>query len=151
MHNPIFQDTLICTSCASSKFTIIPYNKMRTNFLDKIKPSLEQNILRTVLDFVLTYQHYVYISKGYKVFGHDQNTSLKGKSNAYLFRLFNVVISWVVGPKYVTTICIDNASNYKGAGIMLQDKHANITWVLFIPLIYYWKTLVKWIFYNQYY
>ena len=35
----------------------------------------------------------------------------------------------VCGPKHVTAICTDNASNYKGAGLMLQDKYPDITWV----------------------
>ena len=52
MRNPIFQNALICTSRAGSKFTIPPYNKMRTEYLDKIKHTMEQSIARTVLDFV---------------------------------------------------------------------------------------------------
>ena len=52
MHNPIFQDALICTSCVGSKITIPPYNKMHIEYLDKVKHSLEQNILQIVLGFV---------------------------------------------------------------------------------------------------
>ena len=43
IRNPIFQDALICRSCAGSKFTIPPYNKMHTEYLDKIKHSLKKH------------------------------------------------------------------------------------------------------------
>ena len=44
MRNPIFQDALMCTARAGSKFSIPPYNKMRTEYLDKIKHTMEQSI-----------------------------------------------------------------------------------------------------------
>ena len=51
---------------------------------------------------------------------------LKGE---YYSKMFNNAIACIGGPKNVTTICIDNASNYKGARLMLQDKYPDITWV----------------------
>ena len=139
IRNPIFhQDALICTSRAGSKFTIPPYNKMRTEYLDKIKHSLEQNILQTMLGFVPRFECTIALDgwtsckkkplinimcicpKGI-VFLDAIDTSLKEKASAYLFILFNVAISQVGGPKYVTAICTDNGSNYKGARAILED------------------------------
>ena len=52
MRNPIFQEALMCTAHAGSKFTIPPYNKMQIEYLDKIKHTMEQSIARTILNFV---------------------------------------------------------------------------------------------------
>ena len=52
MHNPIFQDALMCTARAGLKFSIPPYNKMQTEYLDKIKHTMQQSVLQIVLDFV---------------------------------------------------------------------------------------------------
>ena len=89
MHNSIFQDALISTSRAESKFTIPAYNKMRIEYLDKIKHTMEQNVAQTILDFVSSFgctialdgwtslsekttnQHHVYMSKGHSIFGCD--------------------------------------------------------------------------------
>ena len=33
------------------------------------------------------------------------------------------------GPKYVTSICTDNASNFKTTSLMIQEKYPKIIWV----------------------
>ena len=63
------------------------------------------------------------------VFLDALDTSLKEKLSAYLFKVFNNAISRIGGPKHVTDTCTDNASNYKGARLILQDKYPDITWV----------------------
>ena len=146
MRNPIFQDALMCPARAGSKFSIPPYNKMRTEYLDKIKHTMEKSISRTVLDFVPSFGctialdgwtscqkkpliNIMCICPRGIVFLDAIDTSLKEKSSAYLFKVFNNAIARVGGPKHVTAVCTDNASNYKGAGLMLQDKYPDITWV----------------------
>ena len=63
------------------------------------------------------------------VFLNAIDASLKEKMSVYLFRVFNKAIACVGGPKHVTAICTNNATNYKRAGLMYQDKYADITWV----------------------
>ena len=83
---------------------------MRTEYLDKIKHSLEQNILQIVLDFVPSFGCTIALDgwtscqkkplinimcicpKGI-VFLDAIDTSLREKTNAYLFRLFIATIA----------------------------------------------------------
>ena len=57
------------------------------------------------------------------------NSSLKEKTITYLTRIYERAIAKVGGPKYVTAIVTDNASNYKGASVAIQAKYHEITWV----------------------
>ena len=57
------------------------------------------------------------------------DTSLKEKTIPYLTKVFERAIAKVGGPKNVTAIVTDNASNYKGAGLFIQEKYPEITWV----------------------
>ena len=57
------------------------------------------------------------------------DTSLKEKTIPYLEKVFEKAISKVGGPKNVTAIVTDNASNYKGAGLAISEKYPEITWV----------------------
>ena len=50
LRNPIFQDALMST--AKKGFVLPDYNKMRTEYVDKVKASTEAILKRTVLDFV---------------------------------------------------------------------------------------------------
>lgn len=50
IRNPVFQDALLST--AKTGFVLPDYNKMRTEYLEKVKGSVEASIQRTVLDFV---------------------------------------------------------------------------------------------------
>ena len=56
-------------------------------------------------------------------------SSLKEKTITYLTRIYERAITKLGGPKYVTAIVTDNASNYKGAGLAIQVKYPEITWV----------------------
>ena len=146
IRNHVFQDALLCTAKAGSKFTIPPYNKMRTEYLDKVKHTMEQGISRTVLDFIpifgctialdgwTSYQKKPLINimcicpRGI-VFLEAIDTSLKEKTSSYLAKLYERAIARVGGPKYVTAICTDNASNFKNAGLMIEEKYPEMTWV----------------------
>ena len=55
--------------------------------------------------------------------------SLKEKTIPYLTKGFERAIAKVGGPNNVTTIVINNASNYKGAGLAISQKYPKITWV----------------------
>ena len=55
--------------------------------------------------------------------------SLKEKTIPYLAKVFGKAISRVGGPKNVTAIVTNNASNYKGAGLAISEKYPEITWV----------------------
>ena len=57
------------------------------------------------------------------------DTSLKEKTSAYLTKVYERAIAKVGGPKNVTAIVTDNASNYKGAGLSIAEKYPEITWV----------------------
>ena len=89
---------------------IPPYNKMRTEYLDKIKHSLEQNILRIVLEFVPSFGctialdgwtscqkkpliNIMCICPNGIVFLDAINTSLREKTSAYFFKLIIVAIA----------------------------------------------------------
>ena len=50
MQNPIFQDALMCT--AKKGFILPDYNKIRTEYVDKVKQSTEAILKRTVLIFL---------------------------------------------------------------------------------------------------
>ena len=50
IRNPIFQDALMST--AKKGFVLLDYNKMRTEYVDKVKNSTEAILKRTVLDFL---------------------------------------------------------------------------------------------------
>ena len=50
IRNPMFQDALLST--AKTGFVLPDYNKMRTEYLEKVKSSVESSIQCTVLDFV---------------------------------------------------------------------------------------------------
>ena len=107
---------------------------------------MEQSIARIVLDFVPNFGctialdgwtscpkkpliNIMCICPRGIVFLDAVDTSLKEKLSVYLFKVFNNAIACIGGPKHVTTICIDNASDYKGARLMFQDKYPDITWV----------------------
>ena len=55
--------------------------------------------------------------------------SLREKTIPYLAKLFERAIAKVGGPNNVTTIVINNASNYKEAGLAISKKYREITWV----------------------
>ena len=57
------------------------------------------------------------------------DTSLKEKTIPYLAKVFDKAISRVGGPKIVTAIVTNNASNYKGVGLAILEKYPKITWV----------------------
>ena len=57
------------------------------------------------------------------------DTSLKEKTIPYLAKVFEKEIARVGGPKNVTAIVTDNASNYKGASLAISEKYLEITWV----------------------
>ena len=55
--------------------------------------------------------------------------SLKEKTIPYLAKVFEKAIARVGGPKNVTTIVTNNASNYKGVCLAISEKYPEITWV----------------------
>ena len=57
------------------------------------------------------------------------DTYLKEKTIPYLAKVFEKAISKVGGPKNVTAIVTDNASNYREAGLAISEKYPEITWV----------------------
>ncbi|KAH7289094.1 hypothetical protein KP509_31G057300 [Ceratopteris richardii] len=57
------------------------------------------------------------------------DTSLKEKSSAFLVKVYEHAISRMGGPKNVTPIVTDNASNFRSVGITIQNKYEGITWV----------------------
>ena len=115
---------------------------MRIEYLDKRKHTMEQSIARTVLDFVTNFGCTIALDgwtscqkkplinimctcpRGI-VFLDAINNSLKEKLSVYLFKVLNNVIACIGGPKHVTTICTNNASNYKGAGVRAMPQLDN--------------------------
>ena len=61
------------------------------------------------------------------IFPDAIDTSLKEKTIPYLAKVFEKAISKVGGPKNVTAIVTNNASNYKGAGLAISKKYPEIT------------------------
>ena len=119
---------------------------MRTEYLDKVKHTMEQGIACTVLDFVPIFGctiafdgwtscqkkpliNIMCICPRGIVFLDAIDTSLKEKTSSFLAKLYERGIARVGGPKYVTAICTDNASNFKIAGLMIQEKYPDITWI----------------------
>ncbi|KAH7430047.1 hypothetical protein KP509_09G080400 [Ceratopteris richardii] len=60
------------------------------------------------------------------------DTSLKEKSLAFLVKVYEHAILCVGGPKNVTVIVIDNASNFRSVGITIQNKYEDISRLSFI-------------------
>ena len=63
------------------------------------------------------------------VFLEAIDTSLREKTIPFITKVYERAIACVGGPKNVTAIVTDNASNYKGAGLQMQDTYPGITWV----------------------
>ena len=144
LRNPIFQDALMST--AKKGFVLSFYNKMRTEYVDKVKASTEAILKRTVLDFVPAFGCTIALDgwtsckkkplinimcicpKG-SMFFDAIDTSLKEKRSSYLTKVYERAIAHVGVPKNVTSIITDNASNFEGAGLMIQNKYPTITWV----------------------
>ena len=144
IRNPIFQDALMST--AKKGFVMPDYNKMRTEYVDKVKNSTEAILKRTVLDFIPMFGctialdswtscqkkpliNVMCICPRGSMFLEAIDTSLKEKTSAYLTKVYERAIAKVGGPKNVTAIVTDNASNYKGAGLSIAEKYPEITWV----------------------
>ena len=121
---------------------------MRTKYVDKVKSSSTQAILKQiVLDFVPMFGYTIALDgwincqkkplisvmcicpRG-SMFLKAIDTSLKEKTSVYLTKVYKRAIAKVGGPKNVTAIVTDNASNYKGAGLAIAQKYPEITWVL---------------------
>ena len=63
------------------------------------------------------------------IFIEALDTYLKEKTIPYLAKVFEKAIARVGGPKNVTAIVTNNASNYKGVGLAISEKYLEITWV----------------------
>ena len=133
-------------SIAKKGFVLPYYNKMHTKYVDKVKASTEAILKQIVLDFVPSFGCAIALDgwtncqkrplinimcicpKGL-IFLDAIDTSLKEKTIPYLAKVFEKAIARVGGPKNVTAIVIDNASNYKGVGLAISEKYPKITWV----------------------
>ena len=131
-------------STAKKGFFLLDYNKMHIEYVKKVKASTEAILKRTVLDFALLFGCAIALDgwtncqkqplinimcicpKGL-IFLDAIDTSLKEKTIPYLAKVFEKAISKVGGPKNVTAIVTDNASNYKGAGLAISEKYPEIT------------------------
>ena len=144
IRNPMFQDALLST--AKTGFVLPDYNKMRTEYLEKVKSIVESSIQRTVLDFVPSFGctiamdgwttcqkkpliNVMCICPRGVVFLEAIDTSLREKTIPFIAKVYERAIACVGGPKNVTAIVTDNASNYKGTGLQMQEKYPGITWV----------------------
>ena len=132
-------------STAKKGFVAPDYNKMRTEYLDKVKVSSEDILKRTTLDFVPQYGctialdgwtncqkkpliNVMLICPRGSIFLEAIDTSMKEKNVAYLANIYERSMR-KVGAKNVTAIVTDNASNYKGARKAIKAKYLEITWV----------------------
>lgn len=43
--------------------------------------------------------------------------------------IYERAIARICGPKYVTSIVMENAANYRGDGLQFQEKYLGIMWV----------------------
>ena len=119
-------------STAKKGFVAPDYNKMRTEYLDKVKVSSEDILKRTTLDFVPQYGctialdgwtncqkkpliNVMLICPRGSIFLEAIDTSMKEKNVAYLANIYERPMR-KLGAKNVTAIVTDNASNYKEAG-----------------------------------
>ena len=133
-------------STTKKGFVMPDYNKMRTEYLDKVKASSEDILKRTTLDYVPQYGctialdgwtncqkkpliNVMLICPRGSIFLEAIDTSMKEKNMAYLAGIYEHSIKKAEGPKNVTAIVTDNASNYKGARRAIEAKYPAITWV----------------------
>ena len=133
-------------STTKTRFVLPHYNKMRAEYLEKVKSSVESSIQRTVVDFVPSFgctiamdgwtncqkkplMNVMCICPRGVVFLEAIDTSLREKTIPFIAKVYERAIACVGGPKNVTAIVTDNASNYKDVGLQMQEKFPRITWV----------------------
>ena len=83
LRNPIFKDALMST--AKKGFVMPDYNKMRTEYLDKVKASSEDILKRSTLDYVPQY---------------GCTIALDGWTNCQKKPLINVMLICPKGPSF---------------------------------------------------
>lgn len=138
-----FREALL--SCARPGFTLPEYNKMRCEYLSKLKNTVTNVVQKKILDFIPIYGctlafdgwtsrqsrpliNVMCITPKGSVFLESIDTSLKVKTAEYIAKIYERSIL-KIDPKHVTAIVTDNASNYKLAGDIITEKYPGITWL----------------------
>ncbi|KAH7366153.1 hypothetical protein KP509_18G065400 [Ceratopteris richardii] len=119
IHNHIFKDALMST--ARKGFTMPGYNKMRIEYVDKVKKSTEAILKQKILDYVPMYGCTIALNvwtscqkkplinimvicpRGNMIL-EAVDTSLKEKSSSFLVKVYEHAISRMGGLKNVTAI-----------------------------------------------
>ena len=123
-------------STTKKGFVALDYNKMRREYLDKVKASSKNILKRTNFYFVPQYGctialdgwtscqkkpliNFMLICPRGSIFLEAIDTSMKEKNIAYLANIYERSMR-KVGAKNMIAIVTDNASNFKAAGKVIE-------------------------------